>query len=112
VATPVFTWAPSLEVVGTTTFAVRTAQFSDGYSQAVADGINNRSDSWPLTFVGDTAKATAIKAFLDALQGYQSFLWSPPLRAQGLFRCSSYTYQPHGAGVYTITAIFQEVFQA
>ena len=110
-ATKTFTWSPSLDVTGTTAFLVREAVFSDGYSQSVADGISNKSDTWPLTFVGNSAYVTPIKAFLDALQGYQSFYWTPPLRAQGLFRCAAgYTNQPHGADTYTLTATFTEVF--
>jgi len=108
--TPIFTWQPSPEVQGATTYAVRTAKFGDGYSQAVADGINNQSDSWPLTFTGDATKVQAIMDFLDATQGYQSFYWTPPLRAQGLFRCAGYSPQPHGGSVFTITATFTEVF--
>lgn len=110
-ATQTFTWQPSLEVVGTTKDLVRGAQFGDGYSQAVADGINNVSDTWPLTFSGSSAYIGAIKAFLDARAGYQSFYWTPPLRAQGVFRCTARsTPQPHGADTYTYTATFTEVF--
>lgn len=109
-ATQTFTWSPALDVTGTTTFLVREAVFSDGYSQSVADGINNQSDNWPLTFSGNSAYIAPIKAFLDALQGYQSFYWTPPLRAQGLFRASTYTNQPHGADTYTLTVTFTEAF--
>jgi len=111
-ATPVFTWSPSLEIVGTTNYKVRSAQFSDGYTQTVADGINNQWDTFPLTFVGKSSKIAPIKAFLDATKGYQSFFWTPPLRAQGLFRCDSPTIQPHGADTYTLTVNFTEVFSA
>ena len=97
--------------MGETIDAVRTAQFGDGYSQAVADGINSTADTWPLTFSGTGAYVGAIKSFLDSLQGYRSFYWTPPLRAQGLFRCvKRSTPQPHGGDAYTLTATFQEVF--
>ncbi|WP_175106474.1 phage tail protein [Pararobbsia alpina] len=109
--TPVFTWAPTPGVVGTTSYKTRTAQFNDGYSQAVADGINNVSDSWPLTFTKPSAVIAAIKAFLDATGGWQSFLWTPPLRAQGLFRCPvSSAITPVDGDAYTLTATFIEVF--
>ena len=110
-ATQTFTWSPMLEPQGTTAFLTREAKFSDGYSQSVADGINNKSDSWPLTFAGQSAYIAPIKAFLDSLQGYQSFYWTPPLRTQGLFRAAAgYTCQPHGADAYTLTVTFTEVF--
>jgi phage-related protein len=110
--TPVFTWQPSLEIVGTTKYVVRTAQFGDGYSQCVPDGINNKFDTYPLTFSGDGTKIAAIKAFLDATAGCQSFNWTPPLRSIGLFRCDTPTIQPHGANSYTLTVNFTEVFSA
>jgi phage-related protein len=109
-ATQTFTWSPLVEPTGTTKFSTRVAQYGDGYSQAVADGINNRYDSWPLTFTGRSADIAPIKAFLDSLQGYQSLLWTPPLRSQGLFRCSEYALVPHGGDLYTLTATFSEVF--
>jgi phage-related protein len=109
--TPVFTWSPLLGTAGTTKDAVRTAQFGDGYSQAVADGINNTADTWPLTFTGNGAYIGAIKAFLDARAGYQSFYWTPPLRTQATFRCTARgTPQPLGGDTYTLTATFTEVF--
>lgn len=100
-------------MVGTTKYSVRTAQFGDGYSQATPDGINNAADNWPLTFSGDSAKIGAIRSFLASTQGGQSFYWTPPLRAQGLFRIDpsqGVTVQPHGADTYTLTVTFQEVY--
>jgi phage-related protein len=111
-ATQTFTWSPLIEPTGTTNFAVRVAQFGDGYSQAVADGINNKADSWPLVFSGTSAYITAIKSFLDGLQGFRSFFWTPPLRTQGLFRAGSYTTQPHGGDAYTLSVTFTEVYNS
>jgi phage-related protein len=109
-ATQTFTWVPLVDPTGTTKFITRVAQFGDGYSQSVPDGINNKADSWPLTFTGNSSLISPIKAFLDAAQGSTSFNWTPPLRSQGLFRCSEYAVQPHGGGLYTLTATFSEVF--
>jgi phage-related protein len=109
-ATQTFTWVPLVEPTGTTKFNTRVAQFSDGYSQSVADGINNKWDSWALTFTGKSALISPIKAFLDATQGASSFYWTAPLRSQGLFRCDTYALVPHGGDMYTLTATFSEVF--
>lgn len=109
-ATQTFTWQPSLDVTGSTTFLTREAVFGDGYSQSTPDGINNKSDSWPLTFVGNSAYIAPIKSFLDGLSGSTSFYWTPPLRAQGLFRVATYSLQPHGGDAYTLTVTFKEVF--
>ncbi|WP_316886282.1 phage tail protein [Ralstonia thomasii] len=109
-ATQVFTWSPLIEPTGETKFATRVAQFGDGYSQAVADGINNKRDSWPLSFVGHAAYIAPIRTFLDGLSGVRSFFWTPPLRTQGLFRASAYTVNPKGGDAYQLDVTFTEVF--
>lgn len=105
-----FTWAPKVEPVGTVEFRLRTAQFGDGYQQQVADGLNNKSQSWPLTFVGDEALVRAIAGFLDRHGGARSFQWTPPLGEPGLYRCKGYQPTPRGAGLYSLTATFEQGF--
>lgn len=41
-AVETFTWCPMVEPTVTITQRVMKAQFGDGYSQAVGDGINNK----------------------------------------------------------------------
>ncbi|RQU14186.1 phage tail protein [Burkholderia cenocepacia] len=108
--TPIFTWVPLVGAKGTAKFSVRTAQFGDGYRQDVADGINNKADSWPLVFTGHSSLISPIKSFLDARQGYQSFYWTPPLRPQGLFKCAQYTVTLVEGDIYTLEASFVEAF--
>jgi phage-related protein len=105
-----FIWQPLLNPVGQTTYRVRKAQFGDGYSQTVGDGINNAVSSWPLSFRGRSAQITPVKAFLDAHAGFVSFYWTPPLGVQGLYRCESSTLQFMGVDMYTLTATFEQVF--
>lgn len=109
--TPIFTWPSTGSPSGTATFRVRTAQFGDGYSQSVGDGINNKTQSWPLTFTGSKAKMQAIVDFLDERAGWQAFFWTPPLGVQGYYTCTSYSPSPVGGPVYTVTATFQQVFR-
>lgn len=108
--TDVFAWVPLVGPSGTTTMRTRKAQFGDGYSQAVQDGINNASDAWPLAFIGGAAKITPIRDFLRTHGGASSFYWTPPLGTQGLYRCESYQLVPQGGDVYTLAATFQQVF--
>jgi phage-related protein len=86
---PTFTYDPVTDPIGTTTYRTLKAQFGDGYSQVAADGINNVYDTWTLSFAGAYADVSPVKSFLDTLQGYLPFYWTPPLGVQGLYRCSS-----------------------
>lgn len=109
--TTTFTFPPHIDPVGQINYRVRSARFGDGYSQSVADGINNRVSTWPLTFVVKDAVADQIIAFLDARMGYQSFYWTPPRDTQKLFQCVGFTHTAHGGGWHTIAATFEQVFR-
>ena len=107
--TTTFTWTIQSETTGTETARVRTAQFGDGYSQVVQDGINNVSSNWPITVGGISTDVLAARDFLRARAG-SSFYWTPPRDVQGLYRCASWTVQPRGGEAFTLTATFQQVF--
>ncbi|RRU23571.1 phage tail protein [Stenotrophomonas sp. 278] len=106
-----FTWCVRTEINGTGTFSVREAKFGDGYSQAASEGINNEEQQWPISIVGRAAKVQPALEFIRAHQGARSFLWTPPLGAQGLYRCKTYNLIPHGNGVFTLNATFEQTFQ-
>ncbi|MFJ2360438.1 phage tail protein [Pseudomonas fluorescens] len=106
----VFTWCPRVDAVGTETDRVRTAQFGDGYSQAVGDGINTRVGTYPLTFTGKREYIQPIKAFLDRHGGHTSFKWTPPLGVPSLFRAPERSISPNGAEIFTLTVTFNQVF--
>lgn len=105
-----FTWKPIGTPTGTSTFAVKKAQFGDGYSQEAADGINNESQSWPLQFAGSKAEMLALVAFLRAHAGYIGFYWTPPLGVQGIYKAPSFSPTPQGGDVYTVSATFEQKF--
>ncbi|NMY89829.1 phage tail protein [Pseudomonas oryzihabitans] len=109
-AVETFTWSPRLDPEGTATYRTRTSQFGDGYAQVVGDGLNNKSQSWPLTFKGGRATIVAIRDFLDRHAGYRSFLWTPPLGAVGFYKASEYRLAAHGAEIYTLTVTFEQAF--
>ncbi|MCF5237414.1 phage tail protein, partial [Pseudomonas sp. PA-5-4G] len=91
-------------------YRLKTARFGDGYQQSAQDGINNKSQSWPLTFVGDEAQIKPIIAFLDRHAGASPFFWTAPLAAPALYRCKGYQPTPRGAGIYSLTATFEQAF--
>ena len=109
--TTTFTWRHDAKPSGTSTFRVLKAQFGDGYAQTAADGINNKSRSWPLSFTGAAATVGAIEAFLDARGGWQSFFWTPPRGVLGYFKCTSYDSKHLGGDMWQLTATFEESFQ-
>lgn len=107
--TDTFNYPYTTEPTGTATLRARKAQFGDGYAQTVADGLNAKTQAWPLVFDGDDGDISPIAAFLDAHVGI-SFYWTPALGVQGYYQCASYTLVPHGSNLYTLTAQFQQVF--
>jgi phage-related protein len=109
--TTTFTWKHDAKSTGTKNFRVRKAQFGDGYKQRVADGINNKSQSWPLSFTGRSADVRPIMDFLDARAGAESFYWTPPLGAQGYYTCETYDEHHLGGDTWQITATFEQSFQ-
>lgn len=109
--TNTFTWPVQAKPTGTTRLRVLTAKFGDGYEQVAADGINNKEQSWPITVKGVQAQVTPARDFLDARGGFQSFFWTPPLGAQGYYRCSEYDLAHAGGGIWELTATFKQAFQ-
>jgi len=111
---PVFT-PPVPPTVGTTLTMrprVRVAQFGDGYSQRMADGLNAQPQIWTVSWSPVTqANADAIINFLAARGGVQAFRWTPPGQAtQRAFVCHEWTVTPRGGLLVDISASFVEVF--
>lgn len=109
-AVETFTWRPLKAAQGQIDHRVRTSQFGDGYAQVVGDGLNNRSQSWPLTFTGRKDTIVAIRDFLDRHAGYKSFLWTPPLGSVGFYRAKEIGISAVGGLAYTLTVTFEQAF--
>lgn len=106
-----FTWCPRTEPTGTNQYRVLEAQFGDGYRQSVGDGINNETRSWQLSFVGRESEIVPIRNFLRQHQGYMPFEWTPPLESKGLYEVRQFQVVPNGAGIYTLSATFDQRFE-
>ena len=107
--TDTFAWRPTTQTSGTANSAVSRAQFGDGYAQSVPDGLNARSRTYSLNFVGKKAQIAPIVAFLDSHIG-QSFLWEGPWGV-GLYYCDTYNDIDLGGSVFSLTATFEQTFQ-
>lgn len=109
-ATEIFTWRPVGAPQGSVTLRRLSAQFGDGFRQAVGDGINNKVQSWPLQFAGTLSDMQSLVSFFDRHAGYRPFLWTPPLGEQGYYEVTAYSPTPVGGRAYTVNATFQQVF--
>lgn len=106
-----FNWPLSYTPKLTRKPRVLTAQFGDGYSQRVGDGINSNPASWSLTFSArDKNEASAIVAFLDAQAGVTAFTWTDPTGTTASYICQDYGMSRTSPLSYEVTATFTEVF--
>jgi phage-related protein len=105
-----FSWQIEKGATGDIKQRARSKKFGDGYEQSVSDGINNKTQSWPISHTGSAARIKEIIAFLDRHKGATAFLWIPPLGELGLYKCTGYQPSHKGGSVYTLTATFEQTF--
>lgn len=114
----VFEWSPLIETAGSTSFDVLTSRFGDGYKQSVGNGINNKIQSYNLTFKGSAEKIADIKYFIDQHKGYLPFRWAPKNSCNQLLLWDCTGYQEsnishnerEGGGVMSLTCTFNQRF--
>ena len=60
-------------------FRMKIAQFGEGYSQRAPDGLNNKIDSWSITYSKlSAADITTVYAFIETIKSGEYFLFTPP----------------------------------
>ena len=93
---------------------VRTVEFGSGYSQRVTFGINQDPKVWTLSFENRTStEADNIEDFLEARKGVESFNWSPPDDTDTYrWICREWQKTLPYSNLFTITATFEQVFEA
>jgi phage-related protein len=98
-----------------TSFKTIKAQFGDGYSQRAADGINNKIDSWSISWenLSSADKDTVLTA-LDAVGGYDYLTWTPFGESSSkkfILKDGSYSVSHVEGGTYfTISTSLIQVF--
>ena len=99
----------------TVTFSDMSAQFGDGYEQVAPKGINNKRETWNITWGGITAaEKTTIVAVLDTVGSWGILTWTPcDETVQRKFRLdkSGYKIQVQGNnGIYSVSCTLRQVF--
>lgn len=103
-----FNWTPDDRPTGRFASRVSEVRFGDGYRQRGRDGINTKSQSWPLSFDRDEAEIDDIKDFLDRNEALW-FWWTPPRAASPRkFTCDDYSVMPYAGGSAKLTCTFEE----
>jgi phage-related protein len=103
--------APTIGITGDGALALRTAKFGNGYTQDAADGPNNESQTWPLTWTLNATNAVALMAFIRAHAQGQTFFWTPPLGVQGYYVITKYQIQAQDGSYYTINSTWEQRFK-
>ncbi len=108
-----FTYTPDFGAQVTIKPRVRKAQFGDGYEQRMADGINNRPQTWNLQFVNrDNSDTAAILSFLATRNGVEAFDWTPPNEETAIkVVCREWNKTVTKANLNTVAATFDQVFE-
>jgi phage-related protein len=92
----------------------RIAQFGDGYSQRVADGLNSRVENWQFVWAGLTeSDYQTLTDALDAGGAVTPYTYTPPGSSSAktyAMTADGYTVQHHGADLYSVSANFKQVF--
>ena len=93
-------------------FRTLSADFGDGYSQRLGDGLNTTIETWNLKWsVLTTAEKDVIVNFLDEREGYKAFNYTMPTESTSKkWICKSYKAEPLQPGLFSITASFERVY--
>jgi phage-related protein len=107
-----FTHIPDQGAAMRPKLAVNEAVFGDGYSQRVADGINNVKQIWDLAFtLRPRTQIDAIDTFLSSHKGVSSFDWETPKGDMLRFICKTYSTSYNHDHNCSATATFEQVFE-
>lgn len=109
---PVFTWLPDLAAQQTVTPTVVATKFGDGYEQRTTNGINSAPKVWKLTFTNNKNNAMSALDFLQERGARESFTWTDPFNKTGTYVCRTWDGSQSQFGIYTITASFEQVWEA
>lgn len=108
---PYFFWKPSYDYSSEITPSVKTIRYGDGFTQDLANGINNILLPLNLPFnQRDLDQTTAILHFLYARNGVERFIFIPPApyNVSKKFVCQKWSHRQTFYEQYNIEAVFEE----
>lgn len=104
-----FTWTPDIGFSVSSKPTVTVAQFGDGYSQRIRDGINTLGQELSLEFKNRSLNDIAnIRTFLESMAGAEAFEFTAPGTSTAKqYICSEWseTYESVSAGSITCTFV-------
>lgn len=110
---PTFTWVPDHNVTKSKDTRVNEVKFGDGYSQRVPEGINSTFETWDVAFTLRTkTEIDSIDSFLNGQKGAYSFDWTTPNGVSRKFVCKKWAASYTHDGDCSLTATFEQVFEA
>lgn len=108
-----FTYTPDYGAAFEVKPKVRVSNFGDGYEQRQANGINTQPKNWSLRFsLRTNTEADAIETFLKTQAAVLSFDWTDINSVAGKYVCRSWNRTKDRFNLNTITATFEQVFEA
>lgn len=105
---PEYTWPVRLNISARHKPKTKTVMFGGSYQQRQSHGMHADLPSYQITSSLPRQEAVQARAFLKARGAVESFLWTPPDEAQGLFICETWSFRTKGPQT-DITATFKQV---
>ena len=87
---------------------INEARFGDGYTQLSSNGINNNSETWELTYIGEKEEIVKVRTFLNS-HIIHSFKWINPYGEEKLYRVVNKSIESEFVGGKVVSLSFQFV---
>lgn len=109
--TDTFKWRTRKTAQGTETVRTLQSQFGDGYKQIAGMGINDRSETWNLDWIGTRSEVAELRSFLLS-HVTKSFWWTNPWGEKKLYRVKADSFSASFLSGTKATAsfIFEQSF--
>lgn len=91
---------------------VRKTAFGDTYGQRTSLGISKNPRIWTLKFTKNQAEILEMLQFLEEKGGVTAFEWTDPYSRPGKYVCLEWNVDREEPGVHTLSARFEQVFDA